>query len=69
MLQQLMEQRWLDAHGVMVRACEEMIEQVGRQTLDRHDVNGDKMERLFMSKSSQYKQLVEEYIDLYGNND
>ena len=65
MLAELVKQHWIDAHAVIIKVTEQLIDQYWRKTLDKYNYNGDKLISFLRSNNQNYKQLTDEYYHLY----
>lgn len=64
MLKELMQSKWLDAHGVIIQITEKLIDQYWRKTLDKYNYNGDKLIERLQHNNPDYDKLCKEYINL-----
>ena len=65
MLAELMQSKWLDAHGVIIQVTEKLIDQYWRKTLDKYNYNGDKLINFLRKNNQNYDKLLNEYYHLY----
>lgn len=65
MLKELMQSKWLDAHGVIIQVTEQLIDQYWRKTLDKYNYNGDKLINFLRKNNQNYDRLLNEYYHLH----
>lgn len=65
MLKELMQSKWLDAHGVIIKVTEQLIDQYWRKTLDKYNYNGDKLIAFLRKNNQNYDKLLNEYYHLH----
>ena len=65
MLAELMQSKWLDAHGVIIQVTEKLIDQYWRKTLDKYNYNGDKLINFLRKNNQNYDRLLNEYYHLH----
>lgn len=65
MLAELMQSKWLDAHGVIIQVTEQLIDQYWRKTLDKYNYNGDKLISFLRKNNQNYDKLLNEYYHLH----
>lgn len=65
MLAELMQSKWLDAHGVIIQVTEKLIDQYWRKTLDKYNYNGDKLINFLRKNNQNYDKLLNEYYHLH----
>ena len=63
MLSELMKRDWLDAHDVIIKVTEKLINQYGRATLDKYNFSWDRLIDFLCKNNIQYKQLTDEYLN------
>lgn len=65
MLAELMQSKWLDAHAVIIKVTEQLIDQYWRKTLDKYNYNGDKLINFLRKNNQNYDKLLNEYYHLH----
>jgi len=65
MLKELINQHWIDAHAVIIKITEQLIDQYWRKTLDKYNYNGDKLIAFLRKNNQNYDTLINEYYHLH----